>query len=276
MLTDYQCATQNCFTEEENVRSSSLRYIIEGAQSFSAENRSVSLMPNSILFVQGGTKLRLLKGRLVKGRTLFVKPSIDLDISRTLGVGVLPVCGDERIQMIALLHQRGWMSDDQTRIKLTMILDRYIRSQVVSLDKLTHRSKETRMESLYRLTLARQYLDINMAKHVAIDHLTHVSFLSKFELIRRFKEAFNETPYRYYLTRKIAATKADLLKGMSLLEIVSKYEFADTFSYSKLFKTTLGVSPSTYRKSMQVKIQQLSDQAQYGAPDFSSGSRLLE
>ena len=94
----------------------------------------------------------------------------------------------------------------------------------------------------------RNYIDNNFDKEIKLDFLAHVRFTSKFHLLRIFKKYYGITPNQYLIDKRIEKSKEQLAKGISVTETCFNVGFESLSSFSALFKTKTGKSPSQYRK----------------------------
>ncbi|MDU0355126.1 AraC family transcriptional regulator [Paraglaciecola aquimarina] len=66
---------------------------------------------------------------------------------------------------------------------------------------------------------------------------------------RKFKAAFNISPKRYILQKRIALAKQKLLlANVNVEQIAEQCGFCDIFYFSRVFKQEIGLSPSAFRK----------------------------
>ena len=98
--------------------------------------------------------------------------------------------------------------------------------------------------------LARRLLDRGYATPITIKQLSHEVALSPFYLIRLFRRVYKQTPHQYLIQLRIARAK-ELLSGsdLSVTEICADVGFESLGSFSALFRKTVGISPSAYRRS---------------------------
>lgn len=97
-------------------------------------------------------------------------------------------------------------------------------------------------------------LDNNITKPFSLEQLTKDLFVSKTELIRYFKNAYDITPYQYLLNLKINHAKIMLENGnYSLLDIANHLSFSSPYHLSKIFKQKTGISPSEYKQKSKRK-----------------------
>lgn len=95
----------------------------------------------------------------------------------------------------------------------------------------------------------RNYIDNNYDTELNLDHLSRVRFVSKYHMLRLFKRHYGLTPKQYLMDKRIAKSKEHLKNGMSVTEICFAVGFESLGSFSTLFKTKTGKSPSEYKKS---------------------------
>jgi AraC-like DNA-binding protein len=100
--------------------------------------------------------------------------------------------------------------------------------------------------------LARRLLDRNYATPITIKQLSDEVALSPYYLIRLFRRTYKQTPHQYLIQLRIARAK-ELLRSsdVSITEICANVGFESLGSFSALFRKTVGISPSAYRRSSQ-------------------------
>jgi AraC family transcriptional regulator len=104
---------------------------------------------------------------------------------------------------------------------------------------------ETRKEILYRLKIAKQYMD---DEYLNIDEISQVAAfctMSEFHFFRSFKQAFGISPYQYLLNKRLELAKELIASAdMSVTAIAAHCNFPDIFTFSKAFKRHFNVAPS--------------------------------
>lgn len=93
----------------------------------------------------------------------------------------------------------------------------------------------------------RNYIDNNYDKKLNLDLLSRFRFVSKFHLLRLFKKHYGLTPRQYLIDKRIEKSKEHLKNGMSVTETCFAVGFESLGSFSTLFKTKTGKSPSECR-----------------------------
>ena len=69
------------------------------------------------------------------------------------------------------------------------------------------------LNELRRLRRARDQMDREYALALDVPALARTALMSPAHFIRRFREAYSETPYAYLMTRRIERAKALLRRG---------------------------------------------------------------
>lgn len=97
-------------------------------------------------------------------------------------------------------------------------------------------------------------LDKRLTQSFSLDQLTKEMCYSKNHLINIFEKSFHQTPYQYYIQKKIELAK-DYLKNtsMSIGEIAAALSYSDQQYFSTSFKKIVGCSPAAYRKSTTIQ-----------------------
>jgi len=103
----------------------------------------------------------------------------------------------------------------------------------------------TRKEILNRAELAKTYLDQTLTSKFDLEKLAEAVALSKFHLIRCFKEVYKITPQKYFINKKIELSKS-LLRDKSVGEVSQVLGYRDIHSFSRQFKAVTGLSPSMF------------------------------
>lgn len=94
----------------------------------------------------------------------------------------------------------------------------------------------------------RNFIDNNFEKDLKLDFLSHIRFTSKYHLLRLFKRYYGVTPRQYLMDKRIEKSKENLKQGMTVTETCFAIGFESLGSFSKLFKTKTGKSPSVFQK----------------------------
>lgn len=94
----------------------------------------------------------------------------------------------------------------------------------------------------------RSYIDNNYDNDLNLDLISRFRFVSKYHLLRLFKKYYGLTPRQYLIDKRIEKSKEQLINGMSVTETCFAVGFESLGSFSTLFKTKTGKSPTEFRK----------------------------
>jgi AraC family transcriptional regulator len=93
------------------------------------------------------------------------------------------------------------------------------------------------------------YIKENIDKDIRLDDLATLSGLSRFHFARSFRESLGETPYQFILKKRIQSAKKLLVRPeWNVRQIASAIGFADVSQFSKMFRKSTGVTPTTWRR----------------------------
>lgn len=102
----------------------------------------------------------------------------------------------------------------------------------------------------------RNFINNNFYKDLNLELLSQIHFVSKYHLLRLFKKYYGLTPRQYLMDKRIEKSKENLINGMSVTETCFAIGFQSLGSFSTLFKTKTGKSPSAFQKE-QLSIRKL-------------------
>ncbi len=106
-------------------------------------------------------------------------------------------------------------------------------------------SNESQLDTIIA---TKKFIDTNFDKDLKLDLLSLNQFKSKFHLLRLFKRYYGQTPRQYLMDKRIEKSKEYLKEGMPVTETCFAVGFESLGSFSKLFKTKIGKSPSQFQK----------------------------
>jgi len=94
----------------------------------------------------------------------------------------------------------------------------------------------------------RNYINNNYDADLNLDLLSHTRFVSKYHLLRLFTKYYGQTPKQYLTERRIEKSKEYLKKGLSITETCFAIGFGSPASFSTLFKSRTGLTPTEFQK----------------------------
>lgn len=99
------------------------------------------------------------------------------------------------------------------------------------------------------------YINRNYMKEFTLDQLSQDLFFSKYYLSRIFKELSGMTIFEYL--NKVRVNQAKMLfltnKSLRITDVCYQVGFSQPTHFSRVFKQIVGVSPESYRKSIELE-----------------------
>ncbi|AEG58360.1 AraC family transcriptional regulator [Desulforamulus ruminis] len=93
-----------------------------------------------------------------------------------------------------------------------------------------------------------QYLEANYAQNISLDHLSALTGLSKYYLLRSFTKQKGISPYSYLETIRVNNAKILLEQGVKPIEAAFQTGFSDQGHFNHFFKRLIGLTPKQYQK----------------------------
>src|SRR6478609_3746476 len=94
----------------------------------------------------------------------------------------------------------------------------------------------------------RNYINNNYDIKLNLNLLSHTRFVSKYHLLRLFAKYYGQTPQQYLTGKRIEKSKEYLRKGISITETCIAIGFESPSSFSTLFKSKTGLTPTEFQK----------------------------
>lgn len=95
-----------------------------------------------------------------------------------------------------------------------------------------------------------RFLRQDPARSVSLEQLAQLSGLSRFHLVRAFREHTGLPPHLYQLQLRVELSKALLRGDQPLAQVALEAGFADQAHFTKAFKRIVGVTPGAYRAAI--------------------------
>ncbi len=93
---------------------------------------------------------------------------------------------------------------------------------------------------------AREFLNENLSCKVSLDELSMYAGLSRYHLLRVFREATGLPPHSYHLQLRIEHAKQLLRSGLPFAETALQSGFSDQSHFSNTFRKYTGATPTQY------------------------------
>jgi len=95
------------------------------------------------------------------------------------------------------------------------------------------------------------FIDAHLAEDLRLSALAGLVDFSPYHFARAFKQSFGVPPHRYHVGRRIERAKALLAApASSVTEVALAVGFAETSSFSTVFRKLTGLSPRDYRRRL--------------------------
>jgi len=107
-----------------------------------------------------------------------------------------------------------------------------------------------------RLVQAKLFIDKHYDKKIDLGNIADEAYFSKFHFIREFKNIYQKTPHQYLIFVRIERAMELLKAAMPVSDVCYAVGFESLSSFSRLFKRTVGMTPSLYLiKQQKIKAQ---------------------
>ncbi|GJM35335.1 MAG: AraC family transcriptional regulator [Saprospiraceae bacterium] len=161
--------------------------------------------------------------------------------------------GQYLAQLIPRLQTNFYQKEiDYNQIYLTMAEKLILSQEKINeqINRISATRQSTREELYRRLSLAHRYILNHFTSDIQLDQLAREAMLSKYHLLRAYKEVYGLTPYRHVLHLRLEKAKSMLKKNYSMEEIACALGFCDRRSFTKTFRKMFAVAPSAYREEV--------------------------
>jgi len=167
------------------------------------------------------------------------------DVEHPVEFMVAPGAYDDASVAVKLLAAHRAAQDERRLMEaqaawsdaLFYVFSRYGRPKVIS--------SERRLGAAV-LALARDYLTEHYRDNVSIDDLASRCGVSRYHLMRAFRERYGLPPHAYLIQLRLQAARRLLLAGSSVVDAALETGFYDQSRLSRFFRRSYGISPSRY------------------------------
>lgn len=94
------------------------------------------------------------------------------------------------------------------------------------------------------------YINSNLENNLSIDTIASEFFISKYYLMRKFKNQIGSSIHNYVVQKRLILARSLISDGLSMSSVCSRCGFNDYSSFVRAFKKVYGVSPSNYNPTI--------------------------
>ncbi len=116
-------------------------------------------------------------------------------------------------------------------------------------NRLSFKSPKTQLTILNKLNTVKEYIETNSRERISLQTLSEISCMSKFHLLRSFKEVFGTTPYQYSINVKLKEIHLKIIASDSidsLSDLAIEFGFSEYSLFYKHYKRLYKVKPSAH------------------------------
>jgi AraC-like DNA-binding protein len=95
------------------------------------------------------------------------------------------------------------------------------------------------------------YINANLSEDLSMDKLASVFYLSKYYLMRKFKQQTGYTVHNYILQKRLIAANTLIKEGKSITVTCLECGFSDYSNFVRSFKNAFGLSPKKHYKMLK-------------------------
>ena len=110
-------------------------------------------------------------------------------------------------------------------------------------------SRQVSPQDNYLVEKARRIIDNHPSFDLTVDEIAEQVGVSRGHLCRVFNNVLGVSPRIYLVERRMELAKTLLAAGLSVSEVAAECDYADPSSFSRSFKTYVGVSPTDYAQN---------------------------
>lgn len=236
--------------------SAGLKYVAEGVEVYRYGGKTYPVAAGNFLYVPEGRKGDVEIGRSDAANTLGLcvylpegphgGEGADLDLPM-----IFPAACSDLGRLLSgtvkqMVRGNGQRSEIATQLlgRIVQDVEPLLEETAQIVEGIDALKVATRYETLRRLNVARGYLHDVTDRQVELAELAKVAGISRFQLLRSFRDAFGAPPAAYHRTLRLKLAKQEIdLKRVSCGEAAHLYGFADCSSFSHAYRRAFGEAP---------------------------------
>jgi len=247
----------------------SIKFTLEGMEGYALNGRRIYLHPRQVLIVNDGSWVDGFgSNELNRGLSIFIEPRLLSELNanrRLLSMNEIP---DTFVGSPSLEFDEHAVYDEKLSMYLSHFAETRLHSSLETYDyvemgealldfrerfegsllRTRKVRRSTQLEVARRVNQAVTYLNDTVHITFDLEKVARVSCMSKFLLIRMFKNLVGVTPQRYHQQRRIEMAKQLLRRGCSVTDTSHVLGFSTIHYFSRCFKIIAGCSPVQWRR----------------------------
>lgn len=143
------------------------------------------------------------------------------------------------------LQGKAFCSDllsDALFTQLMVYINRIFLEESYILDQKSY-TFDSQVESLVR------YINHHLDKDLSIDHLAQKYFLSKYHMMRKFKEETGYTMHNYIVSKRLLLARSLISQGTPIMKAAQQSGFQDYTTFVRAYKKQFGASPTKSQRT---------------------------
>ncbi len=231
-------------------------YFLSGEVQYYIEDESYSLVSGDVLVIPPGKLHRLVT---VNEKIVYERMVLTLSVdyckrllsrapnsfvgreSKSYRISLGKNDGDFGRMMQSMLQltadEAGMLTRDATVTLLLLHLGKYMDAALPA-----DAGDNRRMGEIIR------YINANFTRDLSLEEIAERFFISKYHLLRQFKNYACATVHSYILTKRISLAKALLREGLAPAEVCAQCGFSTYAGFYQNFVRQTGMSPSAFQK----------------------------
>lgn len=226
----------------------SIGIIEEGSTIVESNGEEFRVNRNNAIFIYPGVihkcipkDINIWGFRMIYVNMKWIESSVGKELKK-IGIAVKSLKEEEIIKLNEFFD--FLQSNSPEMEKEIMLINKL--EYLFELEEIFHNDINENIKNIYALESIKEHIYNNYLDKITLDELTELSGLSKYYIVRLYKQAYKTTPHAYQTLLRLNYAKEKLLKGFDLVEVAQMAGFYDQSHFNKAFKQCFGVTPLKY------------------------------
>ena len=160
-----------------------------------------------------------------------------------------PVSIDPRAVAAFITVWKTWADRSASRLERDSALQAALATLFATSGTQTPTAKVSSRRRQEAVERARRYVEEHFVSDISIETLAEISGLSRFHLVRRFRDQIGLPPHKFQTQLRIACAQKLIAQGSGLAAAAASVGFADQSHMGRHFRRLIRMSPGQYRES---------------------------